>query len=53
MEDNKCPKDINNVQSRNDVLVNLDDRCDLNGLARYHPDYYKSLMEQFETLCFG
>jgi hypothetical protein len=31
-EDNKCPNDINNVQSRNEVLVNLDDRCDLPGL---------------------
>ena len=44
-EDNMCPSDINNVQSRDKVLVNLDEKCDLPGLAKFYPDYYKSLMQ--------
>lgn len=35
------------------MLVDLDERCDLNGLEEYNEEYFKTIMNQFDQRCLG
>ena len=49
--DNTCPQTVDDETQ--DLKLDLDEYCDLDGLELYENAYYKTLMQQFDKNCKG
>ena len=49
--DNVCPQTVDTSGSESTLKLDLDKQCSLVGLKKDFPDYYSTLMQQFNKLC--